>query len=55
MTDKKIYTDHYEKKPDLEWDCPEHYMPRVPEQYKVTIQSHKQNEPIVKTETKELT
>ena len=51
MTDK-IYTDHYEKKTDLEWDCPEHYIPqskpKVPKTYKVTTLSHKQNQPIVK-------
>ena len=54
MTDK-IYTDHYENKTDLEWDCPEHYMPQdkpiAPKQYKVTTLLHKQNEPIVKEET----
>ena len=46
MTDK-TYTDHYTPKPDLEFECPEHYIPQ-----KVTTLSHKQNEPIVKVEEK---
>ena len=56
MTDK-IYTDHYEKKTDLEWDCPEHYIPqnntKLPKQYKVTTLSHNQKGPIVKVVDKE--
>ena len=52
----KIYTTDYEIKTDLEWDCPEHYMPQdapiVPKTYKTTILQHKQNKPIVKTTVK---
>ena len=45
---KKTPTDHYENKTDLEWDCPEHYIPQriVPKTYKTTTLQHKQNEPI---------
>jgi hypothetical protein len=35
-----------EKKTDIEWDCPEHWIPKVPKQYKIKILKHKQNEPI---------
>jgi len=43
-------TDHYTPKTDLEWDCPEHYMPQdAPKVPRAIILQHKQNEPIVKT------
>ena len=48
---EKIYTDHYTPKPDLEWDCPEHYIPhtpKVPRREQVRIIQHKQNETIEK-------
>jgi hypothetical protein len=56
MIEEDVWPDFDEKKTDLEWDCPEHCIPqdkpKVPKQYKVTRLSHKQNEPITKTETK---
>ena len=48
MTEEDVWPDFEEKKPDLEWDCPERCIPKVPKTYKVTTLSHKQNEPIVK-------
>ncbi len=52
MTEEETWPDFEEKKPDLQFDCPDHWIPKVPKQYKVTTLSHKQNEPIKKTETK---
>jgi len=45
------------KKPDLEFECPEHWMPKVPrvqKEYKVSTLSNKQNKPVKTVETREV-